>query len=85
MPAERLRVESLRVSGGANRASWNSRPSRVYRLETTNRLGSAKGTWANATAGLVTPGAGSSTTQTVASVTAPTRCYRVKAVVPLTP
>jgi hypothetical protein len=79
-----LRVVSFAVSGSTNRVAWTVRPTRHYRLETTNAL-AGSGSWADAGAGLMTPPNASVMTQEVTGVTAGPRFYRVKAVVPLSP
>lgn len=81
-PKDFLRILSFRLAGTTNWVEWASRPTRLYRLEATNTLTGA-GAWTDAGGGAISPSAGSSMTQSVTSVTATTRFYRVKAVIPL--
>lgn len=78
-----LRLAPIGATGDTDRLAWNSRPTRLYRLKTTNRLGAATGAWADAAPGLLDPANGSMMTQTVSGVMATTRYYRVQAVMPL--
>jgi hypothetical protein len=73
------------AAGATNRVAWTTRPTRLYRLEATNTLSGAGGTWKDAGGGLLGPPAVSPMTQTVAGVTAASRFYRVQAIVPLSP
>lgn len=77
-----LRIVSLETVATTNRVAWTSRPTRLYRLETTNTL-MGVGAWADAGPGLLGPPAVSPMMQPVSSMTETTRFYRVKAVIPL--
>lgn len=79
-----LRVVSLSATGTTHRVGWTSRPTRLYRVESTNRLAVA-GAWRDAGGGLLGPLAASPTTNAILGVTAPNLFYRVRAVVPLSP
>ena len=78
-----LRIVSLEVAGGTNRVQWIARPTRLYRLETTNTLSGAPGAWADSGAGLIGPPEASPAEAVVSGVVQPTRFYRVRALAPL--
>jgi hypothetical protein len=82
---DRLCIASVWAGGDTNRVVWRTRPTRLYRLEATNALGSAAGSWADAGGGLLGPLDETFRTQTLSSVAETSRFYRVKAVVPLSP
>jgi hypothetical protein len=77
-----LRIVSFGVFGSTNSVAWTSRPTRLYRLEATNTLTGIVN-WTDAGPGLLGPPVVSPVTQTVSGVTATTRFYRVRAVMPL--
>lgn len=77
-----LQIVSVQAVATTNWVAWTTRPTRLYRLEATNTLMST-GSWPDAGPGLLGPPTVSPMTQTVSSVTATTRFYRVQAVMPL--
>jgi len=81
---DRFRIVSLQTLPGTNTVSWTARPTRLYRLEATNRLASTSGGWVDAGGGLIGPPASSPASATVPTGGATSRFYRVQAVVPLT-
>jgi hypothetical protein len=78
-----LRITAESFSAGGTNASltWNSVPTRFYYILKTTGLNPA--VWADSGLGLITPSAGSSTTDGFADTSAPARFYRVEAVLPL--
>jgi len=72
------------ASGGTNvNLTWNSVPTRFYYLQKTRNL--ATNGWVDSGLGLISPSAGSSTTDGFTDTNAPARFYRVEAVLPLSP
>ncbi len=81
---ERLTIVALSRAGNNDTVSWQSRPTRLYRLEVTNALPRTAGrAWKDAGSGLMAPPAASPAQATVASGGAEQRFYRVRAVLPL--
>ena len=80
-----LRITTATAGGSTNWVAWTTRPTRLYRLEATNRLTGTAGTWGTVGPVLLGPPAVSPMTQTVTGVTASNRFYRVQAVLPPAP
>ena len=80
-----LRITAASYARGGTNASltWNSLPTRYYYIQKTTGLSAPA--WTDSGLGLVTPSAGSSTTDGFTDANAPVRFYRVEAVRPLTP
>ena len=85
LTSEHLEIVSLATANGTNTVSWNSRPTRLYRVEATNMLARppAGGAWADVGGGLIGPPAASPAQAAIPQAGATSRFYRVKAVVPL--
>lgn len=79
--AEQLKIVSLDVLGTTNRVAWTSRPTRLYQLEGVGALDG--GLWADVGGGLLVPPPGSTATNDVEGVIAPSQFYRVRAIRPL--
>ena len=84
-PGDWLRIVAVRPFVTSNTVSWTARPTRLYRIEATNRLGSAGSSWTDAGPGLLGPPASTTATWGVTSPGTTAVFYRVQAVVPLTP
>lgn len=84
-PASVLRIiaESFSTGGTSAALTWESVPTRYYYLQKTSRLNSA--IWLDSGLGLISPSAGSSTTDGFTDTNLPARFYRVQAVRPLIP
>ena len=80
-----LRITAGSFARGGTNASltWNSVPTRYYYIRKTTGLSAPA--WTDSGLGLVTPSAGSSTTDSFTDTNAPVRFYRVEAVFPLPP
>lgn len=82
-PGERLQIVSLTTSGGWDTLSWSARPTRLYRVESTNALPViTAGPWPDAGYGLLGPEPGTPMELELATGIAP-QFYRVIAVLPL--
>ena len=81
---ELLRIVELEIENTARTVTWLSRPTRLYRLEATNRLSAATGNWEDVGGGLLGPMAASTASCTEFDVTTTSRFYRVRAFLPLT-
>jgi len=83
-PNSLLRITSGSFSAGgtSNVLTWSSAPTRLYYLQKSTDL--ASGIWADTGLGLIPPD-GASTVRGITDTNAPTRLYRVRAVLPLTP
>lgn len=81
---DHLQILSIHSAGGGNQVEWNARPTRLYRLDTTNTL-TRTGSWTDSGSGLLGPPDGLSMSQTVSTAAQTTGFYRVRAVVPLAP
>ena len=78
----RITAESF-SSGGANASlTWDSVPTRIYRLQET--LGPSMANWSDSSLGLIAPD-GATTTRSFTDTNAPARFYRVSAMLPLAP
>ena len=82
-PGDRLRIVSAVIAGSNDVVSWTSRPTRLYRLETTNSLAGAGGEWENSGPGLVGPQDASPMQAAAPSGAASSRFYRVRSYPPL--
>jgi hypothetical protein len=80
-----LRITAQNFSAGGVNASltWESVPARLYYVQKVRALGTTN--WTDSGLGLIAPSAGSSTTSGFIDTNAPTRFYRVQAVLPLYP
>ena len=80
-----LLITSGSFAPGGTTASltWNSVPTRFYYVQ--KNLNLATTNWVDSGLGLISPALGSSTTDSFTDTNAPTRVYRVKAVLPLSP
>ncbi len=80
----RITAESFASGGTSATLTWSSVPTREYYIQRTLALDPAS-TWFDSGLGLISPSAGSSTTDGFLDTNAPARFYRVEAVRPLTP
>lgn len=80
----RITAESFASGGTSATLTWSSVPTRAYYLQKTPALDPTS-TWFDSGLGLISPSAGSSTTDGFLDTNAPARFYRVEAVRPLTP
>ena len=80
---EFLLVTLDQATGTTNTVSWNTRPTRNYRLQTTTNL--VTGTWTNTPAGLLRSETGNIAIQDEPSTNTPARFYRVNVTRPLAP
>ncbi len=69
------------TSGATNTLSWNTRPTRNYRLQTTTNL--VTGTWTNTPSGLIHTGSAEVSIDDTPAPNENARFYRVRAIRPL--
>jgi len=79
----RITSESFSFGGTSAALTWDSVPTRYYYIQKAPNLGSPG--WTDIGLGLISPSAGSSTTEGFTDTNLPARFYRVEAVRPLTP
>jgi hypothetical protein len=79
----KITAESFGLGGTNANLTWYSEPTRLYYILENTNVGTA--TWKYSSLGLIAPSAGSTTTAGYNDSKAPTRVYRVQAVVPLYP
>lgn len=84
-PSSVLRItsESFGLNGTSASLTWTSVPTRLYYIR--NSVSLTTPTWLDSGLGLISPSAGSSTTDGFLDSSAPMRFYRVEAVLPLAP
>ena len=80
-----LRITAANFASGGTDANvtWDSVPTRFYHLQKSLALNPA--VWFDSGLGLISPSAGTSTTDGFTDTNAPMRFYRVQAVLPLSP
>jgi hypothetical protein len=80
-----LRITAQSFAPGGTNASltWSSVPTRLYHVQENPDLTSSN--WTDSGLGLISPSAGSFTTESFVDTSAPLRFYRVQAVLPLAP
>jgi hypothetical protein len=76
-------AESFALDGKSANLTWDSVPTRLYYILENTNVGTA--TWKDSNLGLTAPSAGATTTAGFIDTIAPTRVYRVQAVLPLYP
>jgi len=79
----RITAQSFTPGGTTAILTWNSVPTRFYYILKNPDLKTSN--WTDSGLGLITPSAGSSTTDSFNDSSAPMRFYRVQAVLPLSP
>ena len=79
----RITAESFAPGGTNANLTWNSEPTRYYKLQRTPTLSS--NAWADSGLGFIAPSASATTSAGFSDTNAPIRFYRVEAVRPLTP
>ncbi len=78
-----ITAESFASGGTSGSLTWLSEPTRLYYLQKNTNVASTN--WLDSGLGLISPSAGSSTTQSLTDTSFPERFYRVQAVLPLSP
>ncbi|HEV2330210.1 MAG TPA: hypothetical protein VGY56_15615 [Verrucomicrobiae bacterium] len=79
----KITAESFALGGTNANLTWDSVPTRLYYILENTNVGTA--TWKYSTLGLIAPSAGATTSAGYTDTKAPTRVYRVQAVLPLYP
>jgi hypothetical protein len=79
----RITSDSFARGGTSVTLTWESVPTRLYHLQ--KNLGLWTTNWTDSGLGLISPSAGSSTTEGFDDTNSPMRFYRVQAVLPLSP
>ena len=79
----RVTAESFASGGTSASLTWDSVPARLYAIQGNADLSTTN--WADSGLGLISPSAGSTTTAGFTATNAPSRFYRVQAVLPLSP
>jgi hypothetical protein len=79
----KITAESFGLGGTNANLTWESEPTRLYYILENTNVGTA--TWKYSTLGLIAPSAGATTSAGYNDSKAPTRVYRVQAVIPLYP
>lgn len=80
---DHLEIVSQTKANGTNTIGWTSRPTRLYRVESTNVVPADAGDWNDVGGGLIGPPPGSSTQAAIPESRSTGEFYRIKAVVPL--
>ena len=80
---EHLEIVSLTETTGTNTLQWTSRPTRQYRIETTNALRPDADEWAAVSGELIGPPSISPTAATIPRSGASQMFYRIQSVIPL--
>lgn len=78
-----LEIVSQTKANSTNTIGWTSRPTRLYRVESTNVVPAVAGDWTDAGGGLIGPPPGSSAQAAIPESRSTSEFYRIKAVVPL--
>jgi hypothetical protein len=79
----RVTAESFASGGTSASLTWDSVPTRLYAIQQNTGLSAAN--WADSGLGMIAPAAGATTTAGFTATNAPSRFYRVQAVLPLSP
>jgi hypothetical protein len=79
----RLAMVGLSVTGQTHTLRWTARPTRLYRLQSTNTLNGGGAAWADAGGGLMGPPDTPVAEVMLGGIMQTTRFYRVEAVMPL--